>query len=118
MEIKDAINEINKDLIYYEPNKISRTQSWKNQIKYAFVVSPHGNGLDCHRTWEALCLGNVPIVKTSKLDQLYEELPVLIVSSWKDITENLLKETIIKFKDQKFNYDKLTLKYWINKIVN
>jgi hypothetical protein len=115
---KDAIKELNPDLIYYEPNKILRTQSWQNQVKFAFVVSPHGNGLDCHRTWEALCLGNIPIVKTSKLDPLYEELPVLIVSSWKDITENLLKETIIKFKDQKFNYNKLTLKYWMNRLNN
>lgn len=113
---KDAIKEINKDLIYYEPNKISRTVSWQNQVKYAFVVSPLGNGLDCHRTWEALCLGNIPIVRTSKLDPLYEDLPVLIIDSWKDITNNLLNETIIKFKDQKFNYNKLSLKYWMNKI--
>lgn len=112
----EAINEINKDLIYYEPNKITRTLSWQNQVKFAFVVSPLGNGLDCHRTWEALCLGNIPIVKTSKLDPLYEDLPVLIVSSWKDITLDLLRETIIKFKNQKFNYSKLSLKYWINKI--
>jgi hypothetical protein len=27
-----------------------------------FVVSPPGNGLDCHRTWEAIYLGAIPII--------------------------------------------------------
>ena len=79
--------------------KIERYQSWMKQIGYAFVASPHGNGLDCHRTWEALCLGCIPIVKTSPLDDLYEGLPVLIVGEWRDICENLLLETIENFKN-------------------
>ena len=86
--------------------------------KYSFVLSPHGNGLDCHRTWEALVLGCIPVVKTSSLDKLYDDLPVLIVNNWYDIDEELLKNTIENFKDKKFNYDKLKLDYWINKIKN
>ena len=96
--------------------KIERYQSWMKQIGYAFVASPHGNGLDCHRTWEALCLGCIPIVKTSPLDDLYEGLPVLIVGEWRDICENLLLETIENFKNIDFNYEKLTLNYWMDKI--
>jgi len=113
---KDAIENINKDIIFYEPMKVKRNISWTTQSKYAFVISPHGNGLDCHRTWEALCLGCIPIVKTSKIDRLYDELPVLIVNEWKDLNLELLNDTIIKFKEKKFNYEKLTLKYWIDKI--
>jgi hypothetical protein len=114
----DAIKQINKNLVFYEPVKLTRIQSWKNQSNYAFVLSPHGNGLDCHRTWEAFCLGNIPIVKTSPLDTLYDDLPILIVVNWSDITSKLLEETIIKFKAKnlKIINDKLTLKYWINKI--
>ena len=33
--------------------------------KSRFVLSPPGNGIDCHRTWEALFLGAIPIVKRS-----------------------------------------------------
>ena len=112
----DSLREINKDLVYYEEKKINRNETWKAQVLYAFVISPHGNGLDCHRTWEALCLGCIPIVKTSKLNPLYDNLPVLIVQSWSDITEKLLSDTIDLFKNTQFNYDKLLLKYWINKI--
>ncbi len=112
----DAKNQIPPHLVYYEPNKIERQATWEKQSEYAFVISPHGNGLDCHRTWEALCLGCIPIVKSSPLDLLYEDLPVLIVKEWSDVSQDLLNNTITKFKNRKFNYDKLNLKYWINKI--
>jgi len=42
-------------LVDYETQRVDRKTTWENQAKYAFVISPHGNGLDCHRTWEALC---------------------------------------------------------------
>ena len=46
------------------------------------MVSTHGNGLDCHRTWEMLFYGMIPIVKTSSLDVLYRNLSVVVVSEW------------------------------------
>jgi hypothetical protein len=79
-------------------------------------VSPHGNGLDCHRTWEALALGCIVIVKTSGLDPLHIGLPVLIVKEWSEICKELLEETIQKFQKKPFNYSKMTLDYWVNKI--
>jgi len=111
---KDAIKKIPRELVYYEPNKINRLDSWKNQIKYAFVISPHGNGLDCHRTWEALCLGCIPIVKTSSIDYLFKDLPVLIVNEWSDVSLKKLSETVELFKTMNFNKNRLTLNYWVN----
>ena len=112
---KDAITQIPKNLIYYEPTQITRLKTWHSQKDYAFVVSPHGNGYDCHRTWEALALNCIPIVKTSKIDILYDDLPVLIVNEWSDITLELLHNTVAQFKLRKFNYDTLSLKYWVDK---
>jgi hypothetical protein len=113
---EDAIKKIDKDLVFYEPVKVERRQSWINQTEYAFVVSPHGNGLDCHRTWEALILGCIPIVKTSPIDSLFDELPVLIVNDWSDVTRENLLATITAFSMRQFNYEKLHLSYWINLI--
>ena len=112
----DAISQIPKNLVFYEPTKLLREQTWINQSKYSFVISPHGNGLDCHRTWEALALGCIPVVKTSGLDPLFKDLPVLIVGSWSDINPKLLKKTLLTFKKSTFNYEKLQLSYWINNI--
>jgi hypothetical protein len=113
---KIAIEQIPIDLIDYEQKQVSRTDTWINQSQYAFVPSPMGNGMDCHRTWEALILGCIVIVIKSPLDAMFEGLPVLIIDKWTDITKDLLEETIIKFKNTTFNYNKLTLKYWLDKI--
>ncbi len=78
--------------VVFQQNKLRRIELWREKTRYAFVVSPHGNGLDCHRTWESLVLGNIVIVKRSSLDSLYEGLPVVIVDDWREITqENLAK---------------------------
>jgi hypothetical protein len=111
-----AMELISPDLIDYEPTRVDRDTTWRNQSKYAFVISPHGNGLDCHRTWEALCLGCIPIVKTSPLDSLYDELPVYIVQDWSDVTEGNLRRVLNEFSQRKFDLNRLTLKYWMDKI--
>lgn len=112
----DAISKIPADCIYYEPKQTKRLQGLQRQTEYAFVVSPHGNGLDCHRTWEALCVGCIPIVKTSPIDVLYDRLPVLIVKDWSDINASFLKDQLEKFSKMHFDYDRITLKYWMDTI--
>lgn len=111
-----AIQQIPSELMVSEATFVPRKDSWKKILQYAFVLSPAGNGLDCHRTWEALALGAIPIVKTSPLDTLYDDLPVLIVQEWSDITPELLTETVAKFKAKDFNYQKLALAYWLDYI--
>jgi len=106
----DAKNNIPDELVYYEPKKIPRIESWKNMIQFKYVISPLGNGLDCHRTWEAIILGCIPIVKKSGLDPMYEGLPVLIVNEWADITQKLLDD----FKPNYSNIKKIYLQYWID----
>jgi hypothetical protein len=107
---------IPSDLVDYETRRVDRETTWRNQSKYTFVISPHGNGLDCHRTWEALCLGCIPIVRTSPLDALYADLPVYIVNDWSDVTEINLRKVLNEFSQRKFDLNRLTLKYWMDKI--
>ena len=113
---KDALAKLNPQCVFYEPSTVERKITWENQVKYAFVVSPHGNGLDCHRTWEALCLGCIPIVKTSPLDFLYDGLPVLVVDSWSHVSMELLERTQLEYSTRTFSYEKLRLEYWMKKI--
>ena len=105
----DAIEQISKDLVYYEPYKVSRIKTWTKMVEFKYVISPHGNGLDCHRTWEALALGCIPIMKSSPLDPMFADLPVLIVKEWSEITRELLNTFI-----PTGNLDKLQLSYWVS----
>lgn len=77
-----------------------------------FVFSPHGAGLDCYRTYEALYLGSYPIVKTSSLDILYENLTVLIVQEWSDVSKQLLEATYERFQQTAFDFTPLHRAYW------
>ena len=113
---QQAFDQIPKDLVYYEPNRVTRLESWNRQIEYAFVVSPPGAGLDCHRTWEALCLGCIPIMISTSLDDMFAGLPVLIVNSWSDVTRELLDNTIAEYGLKEWCLDKLQLKFWVDKI--
>ena len=113
----DAMVSIPKELVFYEPNIIERKQTWENQSNYAFVISPFGNGYDCHRTYEALLLGCIPIIKKSPINIIYDNLPVLIINEWSDVTAQLLEDTVKEFCHKTFNYDKLKLKYWMD-IIN
>lgn len=81
-----------------------------------FVASPRGNGLDTHRLWEALYLDSYPIVKSSSLDSLYEDLPVLIVQDWNRVTKELLQETFREFRGKQFCWEKLKIGYWVDLI--
>jgi len=113
---REAYEKIPRDLVYYEQNHTSRLMSWTRQIEYAFVVSPPGEGIDCHRTWEALCLGCIPILISSPLDDMFEDLPVLIVKSWSDVTRDLLDKTLSTINMKEFCLDKLELKYWMDRV--
>jgi hypothetical protein len=109
---KDALIQIPGNLLFIEKENVPRIDSWINMSRCAFVISPHGNGYDCHRTWEAIALGCIPIVKKSSIDSLYDDLPVLIVDNWFNINDEMLEMTIEKYKNMSFCYEKMTLKYW------
>ena len=85
-----------------------------------FVFSPRGSGLDCYRTWEAMLLDAIPIVKHSAIDSLYEGLPVLLIDDWNAITEEFLQKEYdriqLQVSRQKFKMEKLYADYWFDLI--
>jgi hypothetical protein len=77
-----------------------------------FILSPRGNGLDTHRLWEALYMGSFPIVKTSSLDALYADLPVVIVNDWKEVTEEFLLQKYEELSQSRYSLEKTKMNYW------
>lgn len=105
--------------VVFQRQKLPRTQLWQEKTRYAFVVSPHGNGLDCHRTWESLVLGNIVIVKRSSIDALYDGLPVVIVDDWSEIHPQALKvwhEAHAGAFERPEVLERLTNRYWIERV--
>lgn len=49
-----------------------------------FCISPKGNGIDCHRTWEALYMGAIPIVTKSAVVEQHADYPIVILDDWEE----------------------------------
>lgn len=109
---------LSTELIDYS-DRMLRVNLWKTKGLYAFSISPYGNGLDCHRTWEDLILGCIVIVKSCGIDRLYEELPIVVVKDWAEITSENMDVWLKKYGDAFTNPKyrrRLTNAYWIEKI--
>jgi hypothetical protein len=112
----DAIAKIPPNAIYYDC-KHQRKQTFVNQTEFAFVASPFGQDYECIRTWEALCLGCIVIIKSCPLDSLYEGLPVVIIQDWSEVTPEFLQRTLAEYTykhlTNQFKYEKLHKYYWV-----
>lgn len=58
---------------------------------HRFCVSPPGNGPDCHRTWEALSLGVIPLVQAGGWMRSFADLPLVAVERWEDVDADFLE---------------------------
>ena len=126
----DIISYIPNERTYFKHSNIERGRKIKvdvtNKIyydminNYKFILSPPGAGMDCHRTWEAVYMGCIPIVIKSNIDELYKDLPIVILDSWNDLSKELLERKYNEIKERldnkTFNIERVYLSYWLKKI--
>lgn len=53
-------------------------------LRSKYVLSPPGNGADCHRTWEALYLGAIPVVLNEYWPFSDYDIPVVSLRNWEE----------------------------------
>ncbi len=80
-----------------------------------FIVCPPGNGLDCHRQWEALLMGATPVMLHGPLDSLMDDL-ALFVHDWSEVTEELLTKEWELRKNRTRYDERMFAGYWLGKI--
>ena len=82
-----------------------------------FVLSPPGQGWDCYRTYEAIAMGAIPIVKRyPPCSDVLDGLPALVVDRWADITPERLQHAWETRPTP--DLSKLTLEYWRDRILH
>jgi hypothetical protein len=114
---RDCFDQVDRSLCYFQPNPAPMSNTWAMQSQYQFVLSPHGAGLDCHRTWEALLLGCIPIIKAAKINDLFSYLPVVVVNDWKEVNVALLAKARHELMHKNQRKDKLFMSHWKAKIL-
>lgn len=74
--------------------------------KYSF--SPEGNGLDCHRHYEALVFKSIPIVEDNPhIMKKYEGLPVLYTHDYSEINDEYLNQKYEEMLNLEYDFSKL-----------
>jgi|694.fasta_scaffold142264_2 hypothetical protein len=119
--IRKFIYEQLKDKTFIRTEMIGNGGDYQDYLlnlkKSHFVISPPGNGIDCHRNWEALYLGCTPIVlKTPFSEQIFGDMNVLLVENYAHLTEQLMIDFINKNENKGYN-SKLDRDHW-SKIIN
>jgi len=80
---------------------------------YKFVISPEGNGIDCHRHYEALIAGCIPIIEhNDMIKEKYNGCPILYTTDYSEITEEYLLEKYEEMLDKTYDFSKLFLSYY------
>lgn len=114
---KDCIvNRKSISKILYENNihniEINETDYYKILPKYKYVISPEGNGIDCHRHYEALMAGCIPIIEYNNLIiHKYGNVPILYTHDYSDANIEILNKIYEKMLHSRFDFSKLLLSY-------
>ncbi len=99
---------------------ISSEDHRKLLLVYSFVASPPGNGLDTHRTWEAMYLGCVPIVLRSYMTEYFEKLglPIWVIDTYSELDSFNQHDLAQKYEELKPRFDNRALwfDYWAKAI--
>jgi len=112
-DICQSNEHITSDICFnhQEINKRSYSNYINNILDHKMVVCPEGNGIDCHRVWETLLLGRVPIVRKSKVMNHFSDLPILYLDDWDELKDlKSLNQSYESIKDN--SIEKLNFKYW------
>lgn len=96
-------------------------REWVDNIehiqRHKYCLEAPGVCLDGYRLWESLMVGTVPIVFSSAINYLYEDLPVLIIDSFEDLNRDYLLDMYNKIVDRDdYNLEKLFMDYWYDLI--
>jgi hypothetical protein len=88
-------------------------QQYLDQIYgHKFCFCPRGNGVDTVRMWESLFLQTIPVVRKSPALDSFQDLPILFIDNWEQVTPEFLETEYDRMSKLKWNMNKLTLRYW------
>jgi len=120
-----CINTLKNKGFVTNAKKVSYLQYLTEMKQHKFVACPEGNGWDCHRTWEALYMGCIPIVRRRVFTEMFSRLvPMVLIDDWNEITLERLNGFYFFNKQwEKFKsiadkyihnsvYDGLTFSFW------
>lgn len=105
---RSVVENLRKNNIYLNNEYLSSKDYFHALPNYKFVISPEGLGIDCHRHYEALMAGCIPIVqKDQLLFKKYGNVPMLTTIDYSEITIEYLKKIYAEMCELEYDFTKL-----------
>lgn len=84
---EEALRQLRRNPLNDVPARTNSRAYRRAASAYMLIASPPGNGVDCHRTWEAMYLGCVPIVLDTPPMRRFAHLglPLCLVDSYESV---------------------------------
>lgn len=99
LERLPLIDAIKRSRHKFSGSGLTMTQYLQELSSSRFVLSPKGNGLDCHRTWESIYLGAIPVVLEGTLANSFtSSLPIWEISNWEQVLGASDEELLDRYK--------------------
>jgi hypothetical protein len=88
-------------------------EAYLNELaSHHFCICPPGNGLDCHRIWECIYLGVIPIISADRRLKGFDELPILYIDDWGDLDEQFLLNAYRELSRRRICLNRAYLDHW------
>jgi hypothetical protein len=88
--------------------KLNEIEYFNELTKNKFIISPEGNGIDCHRHYEAIMAGSIPIVEENEIiKKKYGNVPILYTKDYSEITEEYLIEKYNEIIKKDYDYNRM-----------
>lgn len=96
------------------PNiRVNHATYFESLPKFKFIISPEGNGIDCHRHYEALMAGCIPIIEyNSQIEEKYKGCPILYTHDYSEITEAYLLEKYELMLNETYDFSCLFMNHY------
>jgi len=100
--------------VTFENSNLSYGDFYDKLKTFKYSVAPRGEGIDTHRLYESLLFGVIPIVKRCELDELYSNLPIVLIDNWQDVTYDFLNDNYEHNLNLYFNWLSSNTNWYIN----
>ena len=98
----------------------------ENRVDYAtymsavgnskYVLSPPGNGQDCHRFYESVLMGSIPVLQNGTLYPLFVQTKSLVVADLKTFQLDMLVNPVSETLSAPFSWDLILWDTWKDRL--
>jgi hypothetical protein len=81
-----------------------------------FCISPNGIGIDCARTWEALLVRTIPVVRRSLVAQHHPDFPMIVLDDWSEFRSLQFSPELYERTWSDWDPDELLLERYLRRV--